>query len=951
MDPMESTTKPAHTKESNKVFVPNFKDVYPFCFGIDNVVLTSTEKNVKSVWKLWYEFCALPSIDHSYLAEDLGSGKVLGYGIGLYANAESRHEFLGERPPSESSYDKALVAQFMNWLTDVKKASANQVQICSLFLNSHLKGEFYSRMVANGLDNPTYPTVKVGTDRQVANCRARAKQNPTMTQQKACGNILSAVSDTISSLKFRELLEFVMCSQDALSGLHQMKTVMLLQFVAQFTLLAQICRRGEDLYNQLFHHRFIKVIDALGPIGGTVCSWVLLNSGKVNKCNRNEWTCHAPHVDPLRDATGWLGNLWLYRYFFSREPLPDFDNWDELSTLPTFRKYLKTEKQTSQGFYDIWKSVYTACRLNIKKVTHHWKGQGVRDMTNALIPPLDVALFTGTQSQQIQVTQSLLDSYMYDAPIRCVVQRAGGDSHDPRLHAPAYSRVDVSDELLLCLPGMAELLTVRDRLMRQDVTVISRKERDENRIETRLLCLQAFIHDIKRALQVSAARPVDPENSLTQQQEPSIQKTPRYRNGLLSDVFSLEIFKSKEYKDLCDRVRDAEDAALSTFTKLKSDNEFSNAVVQELRATRMQMYEVQNEVKAQKREVVGGWNSQVDVHVRLPVPVPTVAMVTHTKAGTLRVRSLGTRSEHVRLAETPTDVPRPPLLDSHCRSMEDHWRLFNDHWLPLETKYGDNWRKDWKVQRKDGTWHKSEKNRRWWSCRTPLYGFIKEKIAGGLSESAAIEAAQDVYNSLEVKSRTNKPAIQELSAAFIKIMGGRPIGRPGTSMSKACKKAQQKESGPIAAATSYIAAPTTHNIAAPTTHNVAAPTSHNVAAPTSHIALQHPPYNSNVALVHHQSGPPLAHYQMHFPSQFGMNSAHGPYLYDAVGAPLTHYQIHSPYGMHASPGSFHRYPVPIAHGPGPFYRTSPPQYGTSSPNVPGAYLGGDAPGNVHRHPY
>jgi hypothetical protein len=128
------------------------------------------------------------------------------------------------------------------------------------------------------------------------------------------------------------------------------------------------------------------------------------------------------------------------------------------------------EKQSSDGFFIFWKKVYKAFGLCIKKVTHHWKGQGVRDMTDALITPLAVAMFTGTQSAQVQVTQALLASYMYNPPIQCVVQRARGITADPRMHCPAYSRVDVPDELLLHLKGMKRLLAVRDKLVRLEAS-------------------------------------------------------------------------------------------------------------------------------------------------------------------------------------------------------------------------------------------------------------------------------------------------------------------------------------------------------------------------------------------------------------------------------------------------------------------------------------------------
>jgi hypothetical protein len=674
----------------------------------------------------------------------------------------------------------------------------------------------------------------------------------------------------------------------------------------QFTLLAQICRRGEDLYNQLFHHRFTKKIEALGPIGGTVCSFVLLNSGKVNKCNRNEWTCHAPHADPLRDATGWHGFLWMYRHFVKNEPLPDFDDWGTLSTRSTFCNTNIIEKQSGDRFFGVWKKVYLAFGLCIKKVTHHWKGQGVRDMTDAGILPIDVAMFTGTQSGQVQVTQALLDSYMYNPPIRCVHQRAGGIPGDARMHCPAYSRVDVPDELLLYLPGMEELLSKRDILMQINATVRSRRERDEIRIETRLGCLQAFLHDIKRALLVSAARPVDPISFLTQHELPAIQATERYRNGLLSGVFALPIFESKEFMDLRDRVRDAEDAALSTLRQSNTACEFANEVVKALNSQQIQFNEMTNELKARTRETCSLRHDDNCNQHRIPMPIQAVAAVTHTKAGAPRQRCLSTPAEHIRLAEMQNETSRPRLKgsDDHCQSMEDHWRLYTCEWLPLKMKYGPQWNEDETVMRDDGTKFDPDAMRSWWYCREPLYEYIEKKIESGKSESDAISDAQIIYNSLERTGRTKKPAIKALGKAFRAFMEPKTKGRGKKSKSSSCKKAIEKT-------------------------RVATP-----ATPVLTMAEHHNVYQFRCA-------PPRIVTHTH----------------DGGGAAqLAYYQIHSPYGMHTNLGVSRRYPVPIVDGQRLFHRTSPTQYATSSPYAPGASVGGNAPqlkvspDNVHWHP-
>jgi hypothetical protein len=69
-----------------------------------------------------------------------------------------------------------------------------------------------------------------------------------------------------------------------------------------------------------------------------------------------------------------------------------------------------------------------------------------------------------------------------------------------------------------------------------------------------------MLHDIKRCIQVFAARPVDPKTFVEQIHDPTIREM--YGHGPMKNIMNAPMFNSDEYHSFQQRVRATEDASI-----------------------------------------------------------------------------------------------------------------------------------------------------------------------------------------------------------------------------------------------------------------------------------------------------------------------------------------------------------------------------------------------------
>lgn len=804
-DATDAVTPPLNPVVDEASCYPCFADLYKgVC--VPSVVSKSVENSFKAVWKHWDTYCK--ENGRRLCASSGGTASSRDTGLGLFEKCES--QFTNSAKPDENSYETSVVGSFFSHLPTLdlmKKAKT--------FINAHLKAEYYCRLKKAGYHSPTVPTnISVGKLVEVSGCcKAAAKRNAVQARDNF-QDFQAEVDNSISAPKIRELAELALNS-DTTEVLDKMSDIMKLNFIASFFSSQQICRRGEDHYKQKLVQRFTRVIKRIGPKPGTMCSFVVMNEAKHNQVNRLEYTAQAPHSDALRDAAAWHGILWLHRLCVSSEPLPDFFDYKELFKVATYRAAHTAENMGPKYFGQIWKEFYVAAKIIVRKKTHQWKGQGQREMHDSGCLTEDISRFVGQQAATTKSTNAQTLSYLTNPPVSCVVERAGGDPLQPKLHAPAWSLPLVEESMLREISQLSKLLDHRDAVHLAYDACQSHHERMENRLCTAKGSIDSMVHDITRAFQLFASRPLDPETLVLQQDKPTMQENERFRQGTLKPLFDLPVFAGARYQDLQQRVRKSEDncAGLTLLLTHPVRNELHKVIQEQIagpiNTIGMVLQQVLQELGQQRSSP-----HAMTVHEHFPRDASILA-TSHcqplalppppsedTLKGTNRPRKKrrGLNQRLVLQAETATDsqCPRPVLSgsDSGCVTVYAYWDLYKSRWKPLEDKWGAEWRVDKPfATTANSQTQKGHARSTWWGTRRPMYDFINHHLASGRTEDEALSLANDVFASA-VQARGGSPCLKQVSRAFISKLaeiGPRPKGRPKGSTKKRQKQANASE--------------------------------------------------------------------------------------------------------------------------------------------------------------
>jgi hypothetical protein len=106
-------------------------------------------------------------------------------------------------------------------------------------------------------------------------------------------------------------------------------------------------------------------------------------------------------------------------------------------------------------------------------------------------------------------------------------------------------------------------LDQRDQIHKAFDACADRKERVSKQLYSAKGSIDSMIHDIKRCIQVFAARPVDPESFVVQVNDPTIREI--YGRGSMKKIMNLSMFNSVQYLSFQQRVRAAEDTSIGLF--------------------------------------------------------------------------------------------------------------------------------------------------------------------------------------------------------------------------------------------------------------------------------------------------------------------------------------------------------------------------------------------------
>jgi hypothetical protein len=97
----------------------------------------------------------------------------------------------------------------------------------------------------------------------------------------------------------------------------------------------------------------------------------LTNKSKHKPEGRSEYTGAAFYYDALRDTAAWLGLLWLYRFFVTKEPFPDFLKYEILFKIPTYRSVTDAATEIRESSYsEVWARFYADAEVIVGKLTH-----------------------------------------------------------------------------------------------------------------------------------------------------------------------------------------------------------------------------------------------------------------------------------------------------------------------------------------------------------------------------------------------------------------------------------------------------------------------------------------------------------------------------------------------------------------------------------------------------
>jgi hypothetical protein len=182
----------------------------------------------------------------------------------------------------------------------------------------------------------------IGTKTAARRTKTRAKVSVATREIEDMVDIQAGEHNEITDMDVRKMVDFMFCRGSPTAPLNKGKVIPRLNFLSSFFASAQICRRGQDLYDQTLEQRYVKVIKTIGALPGTICSFFISRRSKDNLGDRKNVAAAAPHADPLRDCAFYYGLLWIWRFFFLKELgdgiFPDFRNYHLLASMASHRK-------------------------------------------------------------------------------------------------------------------------------------------------------------------------------------------------------------------------------------------------------------------------------------------------------------------------------------------------------------------------------------------------------------------------------------------------------------------------------------------------------------------------------------------------------------------------------------------------------------------------------------
>lgn len=305
--------------------VPSSMPSMASAYGGHHCTAPSTEVHIKAIWKPWVAFCA--QIGRAPFTTDLGEPTT---GLCLYVAKhcsslppcqKDRLERLCTPPDLHEmihiNIDYSLINEFLSFQAARHEMTASNLKKTSTFLKAHLQAEY--RVLQNQLSARTATnfSIECAVDK-ITGISSLSRYSQVMKsvkkrkaeQDKELGIDIQADKERhISDAQRIELIEEAFFPSSS-NHLHEISR---LCFIAQINKAFQIVKRGEALRAHTFGMCYVQEY-RLGPDGKLKTAFVMSNKGKENGVGRRTCTGYVPHYQPLFDALGSDGLLFLYRF-------------------------------------------------------------------------------------------------------------------------------------------------------------------------------------------------------------------------------------------------------------------------------------------------------------------------------------------------------------------------------------------------------------------------------------------------------------------------------------------------------------------------------------------------------------------------------------------------------------------------------------------------------------
>jgi hypothetical protein len=542
--------------------MPSMTDVYG---RLGNTSALTSEKAFRCLWSDWVTYCA--SEQRIPCHKDTGLSFYYSVAVGFPLNGTDRLDRMVQLG-SSLVIDYALMNGFLAFQADKPDMNRAQFQKTGKFLRAHLKAEYSS--LQNLSLKRKIPMSIEGHDKKVTTIESMSSYTRLLKevlarkalQERQKGTDLQADKERLITDEERiELLKEV--HNPTYQSVKSTSFLSRLCFAAQFNKAFQIGKRGEALRSHTFGMTYAEPY-RLGPENNLMTSFVLSNRGKENSVGRRTCTGFVPHYQPLFDAAGSDGTLFLYRFGgFSRndyclaQKLPIFLNPVDLLNhhiYPSIKGGATVEIPRCT-YQSTWSTMYKACKIVCDKVTHQPRKQVQQELDFKLCPQEYITRFAG-YSEGGAGNKNQNDSYLTNEHTGVMSSVAGSPyGHKrPETHAPGYYLAYIEDLILPLMEnsGLGGFVTQREDVHYEYDNCGSRKKMAEKGLFMAKGAVSYFYEAVKRAFLVAAARPMHADSGRLNRESPRIYEL--FKNGTGPCVYNNPVFACAEFMTLVDRV-------------------------------------------------------------------------------------------------------------------------------------------------------------------------------------------------------------------------------------------------------------------------------------------------------------------------------------------------------------------------------------------------------------